>query len=168
MDVTKSLADIKNAYTCSKCHGQVVTLNRDAGMIAMLLPCLYTENCSGFMRIAGDKCDYGRPFQYEWFEQPEPEKISDVIWRAHVKAGNLDLRRAVVGSWRIETDIVEFVRGYDKVNVAKLKQRFHQTYMTASVMLGSLIFNGVIFPTRIVRDEYLVVREVPWAGIIAL
>lgn len=158
----------KNLYTCTHCGQQIITLDIDEGTTPFMTLCHVTKGCAGMMRSSMYSVDMRRPHQYEFFK---PEDLTayegDENTEAqleHFRKGGLDMRRRVVRSSVIETDILQYLRSLDAIRIVDLQRKFRQTYMTASNLMDKIVSNGVVFPDRDSKGAFIVVQEVPWKG----
>lgn len=79
----------KNKYTCKKCRGSIITIDRESGVTPMMLRCRATAGCDGTMQSAMYRNVEGEP-DFEW-RQPthrQYRKLSRDM-QQHCDAGGL-------------------------------------------------------------------------------
>lgn len=64
----KSFLGKVNIYVCDRCHGHIVTRDKDEGVTPFMLVCLATEGCPGRMKSS----------MYNVFDQTMRE---DFVWK---------------------------------------------------------------------------------------
>lgn len=87
--VAPDLTDELNAYTCERCGGTIVTINRQPGTTPMMIRCRAEGACGGNMHSRWYRDVTGTP-TFEW-RRPTPgeyRKLSPAM-RAHVDRGGL-------------------------------------------------------------------------------
>ena len=86
-----------NRYTCSKCAGAIVTIDRDEGVTPFMLQCRATQGCRGSMYSSFYRGVDGAP-TYEWRKATPAEyaKASPGM-REHFDNGGLDIHALTVG-----------------------------------------------------------------------
>lgn len=70
----------ENVYVCDKCHGHIVTVDRDPGVTPMFLGCRATEGCDGQMVSSGYPDPSKKPASigpatWEWYRDGEREVL---------------------------------------------------------------------------------------------
>jgi hypothetical protein len=90
----KSLVGKLNIYTCEKCRGHIVTVDRDEGTTPFMVGCRATEGCSGMMESSFYRVwDQRMAPQFEWY-RPDATEVATLklVARDHVQRGGLLLR----------------------------------------------------------------------------
>ncbi len=86
--------DQKNAYTCDRCHQNIITIDRDDGVTPFMLACRATAGCTGTMRsqfyFQNERTL--SPPQYEW-RKPTRQEYANMspAMRQHIDIGGLDI-----------------------------------------------------------------------------
>ena len=83
-------AGMINQYVCSKCGGEITTVNLHEGTTPAMLACRVTDGCDGNMFSQHYLVDQGLMADYEWYK---PNKLPKGVMREHVKMGGLLLRK---------------------------------------------------------------------------
>lgn len=78
-----------NVYTCWTCKGEIITIDRHAGVTPAMLACRATEGCPGTMHSHRYQVDKTLTPEWEWFKPRKPKGAM----REHVEMGGLDIRR---------------------------------------------------------------------------
>lgn len=80
-----------NRYTCQKCGGQIVTVDRDEGVTPFMLMCRATGGCDGHMYSSMYRGVTGEP-TYEWRKAtPEEFAKASIAMKEHFSMGGLDI-----------------------------------------------------------------------------
>lgn len=80
-----------NRYTCQKCSGEIVTVDRDEGVTPFMLLCRATADCKGHMYSSFYRGVTGTP-TYEWRKATLTEfQKSSRAMQEHFKMGGLDI-----------------------------------------------------------------------------
>jgi hypothetical protein len=80
-----------NRYTCERCGGSIVTVDREAGTTPLFLRCRATKGCDGRMVSAMYRGVVGTP-TFEWRKPNGAERLRlSGAMRAHVDRGGLVL-----------------------------------------------------------------------------
>lgn len=84
----------KNIYTCDKCKGHVVTVDKDRGVTPFMIECKATDGCKGMMQSSIYRVfDQEMRADYEWYRPTAPEVVKPHL-QHHVDQGGLLLRKA--------------------------------------------------------------------------
>lgn len=88
-----------NVYTCEKCEGRTVTIDRDEGVTPFILRCRVTPRCDGKATSCCYRPPPGTPPPtHEWYRPTEKEaKRSGEGMYEHFKAGGLFIRPVTQG-----------------------------------------------------------------------
>jgi len=85
----------RNAYTCQKCKGTIITVDRDKGTTPFMIECLAKVGCDGDMHshfYTGPVVNGSLPAAYEWRKPTEKEFAeASVAMKAHFNQGGLDI-----------------------------------------------------------------------------
>lgn len=86
-----SLKNQLNRYTCQKCNGQIVTIDRDDGTTPFMLGCRATAGCKGMMQSSFYRGVEGEP-TFEW-RKPTVKEIrkASPVMAQHFEMGGLDI-----------------------------------------------------------------------------
>lgn len=87
----ESFATRLNRYTCQKCGGHIITVDREHGVTPFALRCRATKDCGGDMYSSFYRAVDGMP-TYEW-RKPDPVEYASMSreMRRHVDQGGLNL-----------------------------------------------------------------------------
>lgn len=83
-----------NVYTCPKCNGEMVTIDRDEGVTSFMLRCRVTTGCDGMAESSfyRPRPDHGPP-AFEWYKPSEKQiRKADPSMRQHAEMGGLFFR----------------------------------------------------------------------------
>ncbi len=80
-----------NVYTCKKCGGKIVTIDRDAGVTPFMIACRATVGCIGNMVSSSYRCDQSLTPTWEWHKKKRIFATSDT--RDYIRRGGLLLRK---------------------------------------------------------------------------
>lgn len=93
--MSETLAGKKNIYVCGKCHGHIVTVDRDKGTTPFMLRCRATADCDGMMQSSLYRVfDQTIAASHEWYLPTDPAEIAALNpgSQHHVRMGGLLLR----------------------------------------------------------------------------
>jgi len=82
----------KNRYTCDKCKGIIITIDRDDGVTPAFLSCKVTQGCTGTMNSDFYRVKTNTPPNYEWYK-PESLLGFSRAMKQHIEMGGLVLRK---------------------------------------------------------------------------
>jgi hypothetical protein len=80
-----------NVYTCTKCTGHIVTIDRETGVTPVMVRCRATEGCGAMMHSAFYSVKAGLTPAWEW-RKPTPEEYKKLDYATridHVDRGGL-------------------------------------------------------------------------------
>jgi hypothetical protein len=81
-----------NTYTCPKCSGFIVTLDREEGVTPMMLRCRASKGCDGMMESAFYMADQTLTPSYEWRKPTKGEYLRmRTPMREHIDRGGLEI-----------------------------------------------------------------------------
>lgn len=87
-----SFKGVKNKYTCEGCKGEIVTIDRDAGVTPFMIDCRLCN--AGWAQSSCYRIPQNLSATYEWYA-PEDKDTHQMTraTRDHVKNGGLLLRK---------------------------------------------------------------------------
>lgn len=82
----------RNIYTCDRCHGHVVTWDRDDGVTPFMITCRAGDGCRGMMTSSMYRVfDQTMRPGFEWYRPASAAGLAAAV-RDHVERGGLLLR----------------------------------------------------------------------------
>ena len=84
----------KNIYTCAKCGGKIVTIDRDNGTTPFMILCRASLDCNGMMQSSLYHCPPSSTPTHEWY-RPKRKEIRGLYPEVmeHIRKGGLLLRK---------------------------------------------------------------------------
>jgi hypothetical protein len=81
-----------NVYTCPKCGGHIVTVDRDEGVTPAFLRCRASKGCDAMMESAWHMVDQTLTPTYEWRKPTKGEYLRmGAAMRDHIDRGGLEI-----------------------------------------------------------------------------
>ena len=82
-----------NKYTCEKCSGTIITIDRDEGVTPFMLKCRIDERCMGSMTSSFYQIKEGNP-THEWYKPDVGEIMkSSPGMKEHYAQRGLNIRK---------------------------------------------------------------------------